>query len=80
MKLLRPDERAHKQLPNVVKFHCSLEMTKFDVKNYLEKIYNVKVIDVRTDIVLGKFKKERLQGSIIKEDDMKIAYVILVSS
>lgn len=55
-----------------------MQMTKYDVKNYLEKIYNVNVIDVRTRIALGKTKKDRLQGAIIKEDDKKIAYVILV--
>ncbi|GAB1867463.1 Large ribosomal subunit protein uL23m [Camponotus japonicus] len=74
MKLLKPKS---KHLANVVQFHCSMEMTKFDVKNYLEKIYNIDIIEVRTRIAMGSIKKDQLQGSIIKEDDRKIAYVIL---
>ncbi|KAL0109601.1 hypothetical protein PUN28_014567 [Cardiocondyla obscurior] len=74
IKLIAPEE---KQLPNIVQFHCSMQMTKHDIKNYLEKIYNVNVIHVRTRIVMGEFIKDKLQGSIIKEDDRKIAYVIL---
>jgi len=56
-----------------------MEMTKFDVKNYLKKIYNIDIIEVRTRIAMGRIKKDQLQGSIINEDDRKIAYVILVS-
>ncbi|XP_072938311.1 large ribosomal subunit protein uL23m [Epargyreus clarus] len=74
MKLLRP---YPKQLPNVVHFECSIEMTKFDIKNYLEKIYNVPVADVRTRILLGKFRKEIGKGYVMKDDDIKIAYVTL---
>ncbi|KAM0728176.1 Large ribosomal subunit protein uL23m [Formica fusca] len=74
MKLIAP---GSKQLPNVVQFHCSMEMTKYDIKNYLEKIYNIGIVDVRTRIAMGKTKKDRLQGCIIKEDDRKIAYVVL---
>ena len=29
-------------------------MSVFDIKNYLEKIYNVPVLDVKTRIVAGK--------------------------
>ncbi|XP_014474456.1 PREDICTED: 39S ribosomal protein L23, mitochondrial isoform X2 [Dinoponera quadriceps] len=73
MKLIAP---TYKQPSNVVNFHCSMEMTKHDVKNYLEKIYNVKVMFVRTRIAAGKTKKHEFQsGAIIKEDDRKLAYV-----
>ncbi|CAG9566012.1 unnamed protein product [Danaus chrysippus] len=74
MKLVRPYE---KQQPNIVHFHCSMEMTKYDIKNYLEKIYNVPVVDVRTKIALGKFKKEIVKGYITKDEDVKVAYVTL---
>ncbi|KAI5643854.1 ribosomal protein l23 domain-containing protein [Phthorimaea operculella] len=74
MKLVRP---PLKQLPNVVHFQCSIEMTKFDIKNYLEKIYNVPVVDVRTKIALGKFRKDVGKGYIVKDDDIKYAYVTL---
>lgn len=74
MKLIEP---GNKQLANVVQFHCSMEMTKHDIKNYLEKIYNINIVEVRTRIAMGRTKKDRLQGSVIKEDDRKIAYVVL---
>ncbi|KAJ8718574.1 hypothetical protein PYW08_002811 [Mythimna loreyi] len=74
MKLVRPEP---KQLPNIVQFHCSMEMTKFDIKNYLEKIYNIPVVDVRTRIALGKFRRDVGKGYVIKDDDIKSAYVVL---
>jgi len=77
MKLIQP---INKQPDNIVQFHCSMEMTKFDIKNYLQKVYNVNVLDVKTYIATGKTKREKLHNSIIKEDDRKIAYVVLVSS
>lgn len=55
-----------------------MEMTRHDVKNYLEKIYNVPVVNVRTRIALGKTRREPLKGFVLKEDDMKLAYVTLV--
>lgn len=77
MKLIAPE---HKQPPNVVQFHCSMEMTTYDIRNYLEKIYNVKVMQVRTRIAMGKTKVETrvARGGITKEDDRKLAYVVLV--
>lgn len=75
MKLVRP---TRSQLPNTVNFQCSMEMTKHDIRNYLEKIYNVPVVDVRTRIGLGKFKKDIGKGYITKEDDIKFAFVTLV--
>ncbi|PZC84034.1 large ribosomal subunit protein uL23m [Helicoverpa armigera] len=74
MKLVRPEP---KQLPNVVQFHCSMEMTKYDMKNYLEKIYNIPVVDIRTRIALGKFRRDIGKGYIVKDDDVKSAYVVL---
>lgn len=56
-----------------------MEMTKMDIKNYLEKIYNVPAVHVRTRIALGKFRKEPGKGYVIKDDDRKYAYVTLVS-
>nr|XP_034833417.1 probable 39S ribosomal protein L23, mitochondrial isoform X1 [Maniola hyperantus] len=76
MKLVRPSAN---QQPNLVEFHCSMEMTKHDIKNYLEKIYNVPVIDVKTRIALGKFRKDIGKGYIVKDDDIKFAYVTLVA-
>jgi len=55
-----------------------MQMTKHDIKNYLQKIYNVDVIEVRTAIDMGRFKRDRLQNSVIKENDRKLAYVVMV--
>ncbi|TGZ47966.1 probable 39S ribosomal protein L23, mitochondrial [Temnothorax curvispinosus] len=74
MKLIMPMD---KQPPNIVQFHCSMEMTKHDIKNYLEKIYNIDVVEVRTKIAMGRLTRDRLQRSVIKEDDKKLAYVVL---
>lgn len=74
MKLIRP---THNQPENVVQFACSMEMTTNDVRNYLEKIYKVPVIDVRTRIDMGKTFKEPGRGYVIKKDDTKMAYVTL---
>lgn len=74
MKLIKP---TNNQPANVVQFHCSMEMTKYDIQNYLEKIYSIDITEVRTRIASGRTKKDRLQGAIIKEDDSKVAYVVL---
>ncbi|XP_034937094.1 39S ribosomal protein L23, mitochondrial [Chelonus insularis] len=74
MKIVPPQ---YKLPENIVEFHVSLEMTKYDVRNYLEKIYKINVKDVRTRIALGKFKRAQNGGYIIKEDDYKVAYVVL---
>lgn len=75
MKLIRP---THSQPENVVQFACSMEMTVHDVKSYLEKIYNVPVVEVRTRIHMGETFKEPGKGYIMKKDDTKMAYVTLV--
>jgi len=75
MKLIRPTEE---QPPNVVTFSVSMEMTKYDVRSYLEKIYKLPVVDVRTRIALGETKKDQAYGYITKKDDVKLAYVTLV--
>ncbi|XP_017011607.1 large ribosomal subunit protein uL23m [Drosophila takahashii] len=74
MKLVRP---AEEQPPNVVTFSVSMEMTKYDVRSYLEKIYKLPVVDVRTRIALGETKKDQAYGYITKKDDVKLAYVTL---
>lgn len=51
MKLVRPD---YKQPPNIVKFIVSNEMTNHDIRNYLEKIYNVSMADIRSSIATGR--------------------------
>ncbi|KAK2586993.1 hypothetical protein KPH14_010964 [Odynerus spinipes] len=77
LKLVEPQ---HKQPKNVVQFHCSMEMTKYDIQNYLEKIYNVNPVHVRTRIALGKIKRLHDNKYVVKEDDIKVAYVVLAKN
>ncbi|XP_053986326.1 39S ribosomal protein L23, mitochondrial [Hylaeus volcanicus] len=74
LKLVKPE---HKQQSNVVQFHCSMEMTKYDIRNYLEKIYNVHPVSVKTRIALGETRKCPRHRCVLKDDDIKIAYVHL---
>lgn len=53
-------------------------MTKHDVKNYLEKIYGVESVQVRTRIAMGRTKRDPAKGYVVKEDDTKYAYITLV--
>ena len=75
MKLVRPEHESHPA--NKVQFVVSSQMTRLDVKNYLEKIYGVPVMDVRTLNHMGK-THAMFNGEIEKDDDYKIAYVTLV--
>ena len=84
MKIVK---NKHMKLPpNHVVFQVSPEMTKLDVKNYLEKIYNVPVYHVMTRNVTGQVKKPGFLDPdfditpLYKEDDIKYAYVTLVSN
>ncbi|KAH7933272.1 hypothetical protein HPB49_011062 [Dermacentor silvarum] len=63
--------------PNEVKFVIPVQMTKYDVKNYLEKIYKVPVADVRTAIMQGKIRKAEGKSYLVKEDDFRVAFVTL---
>ncbi|KOC68461.1 putative 39S ribosomal protein L23, mitochondrial [Habropoda laboriosa] len=72
LKLVKPERN---QPNNIIQFHCSMEMTRFDVKNYLEKIYDIHPIQVNTRIALGKTHKPT--NFVVKDDDVKIAYVTL---
>lgn len=65
--------------PGKVHFIVHPQMTKFDIKQYLEKIYNVPVLTVKTKLNEGDFITNPLnkQHSIAKEDDYKVAHVIL---
>lgn len=51
MKIVKPRDP---QPPNVVQFQVSPEMTKHDIKNYLEKIYNVPVENIITHNRMGE--------------------------
>ena len=68
----------HVPLPkNKVHFIVSSEMTKVDVKNYLEKIYKVPVSEVRTLNKMGKTRRNGMGEYVVKDDDYKVAFVTL---
>lgn len=63
MKLVKPEE---KQPKNVVQFKVPTGMTNYDIQNYLEKIYKIKVIKVESNIENGK-TASKLHTSIEKK-------------
>jgi len=62
---------------NRIEFIVHDGMSKIDVKNYLEKIYNVPVVSVDMRIVQGATRNARNKQYIVKDDDYKMAYVTL---
>lgn len=50
MKVVKPTEEVP---PNVVHFHVSNEMTEYDVRNYLKKIYNLPVVSAKVEMKNG---------------------------
>ena len=61
-------------------FHVSPKMTKFEIKEYLIKMYNMPVSHVHTSIMTGKTRTSREYGTKSKEADYKKAYVYLHDS
>ncbi|KAK9952581.1 hypothetical protein ABG768_018411 [Culter alburnus] len=74
LTLVRPGKE---QPPDTVQFRIPMEMTKFDVRNYLEKIYSVPVAAVRTRIQYCSNKKRNHLNQRVKRPDYKVAYVQL---
>ncbi|KAM5138910.1 large ribosomal subunit protein uL23m [Mantella aurantiaca] len=74
MTLVRPGKP---QPPDTVQFRIPIEMTKFDVQNYLQSIYNVPVAAVRTRIQFGSNRKRNYMNQRVKRPDYKVAYVQL---
>ena len=78
MKLVK-EQKNVKTPPNYLKFVVSSEMTRRDVKQYLEKIYKIPVMNVTTKNYSGRTYDNllmRKQGELYKDDDIKVAYVI----
>jgi len=74
LTLVRP---GREQPPDTVQFRVPLEMTKYDVRNYLQKIYDVPVAAVRTRIQFCSNKKRNHLNQRVKRPDYKVAYVQL---
>ena len=76
---LRMVEHRRALPPDTVKFECHWQMTCQDVKEYLEKLYQVPILDVRIEIEKGKYMKHpKMPGKLSPPlDDKKYAYVQL---
>ena len=75
MKVVKPSRELP---PGVVQFHVHKQMSKFDIKQYLDKIYQVPVVSVSTAIHRGKKRAHPSQGYELEpEEDTKVAYVQL---
>ncbi|KAH9423698.1 54S ribosomal protein L23, mitochondrial [Dermatophagoides pteronyssinus] len=84
LRIFLPDfwmiiKKPEQPLPaNKVMFKIPVQMTSFDVKNYLEKIYKIPVMHVKTRVVCGEIKKAKsAKPYLIKEDDYREAIVDL---
>ncbi|XP_069326500.1 large ribosomal subunit protein uL23m [Eulemur rufifrons] len=74
IQLVRPGTA---QPEDTVQFRIPMEMTRVDLKNYLESIYNVPVAAVRTRVQHGCSRKRDHRNVRIKKPDYKVAYVQL---
>uniref|UniRef100_A0A8D1DSS4 Large ribosomal subunit protein uL23m n=1 Tax=Sus scrofa TaxID=9823 RepID=A0A8D1DSS4_PIG len=76
IQLVRPGTA---QPEDTVQFRIPMEMTRVDLRNYLERIYNVPVAAVRTRVQYGSNRRRDHRNIRIKKPDYKVAYVQLVS-
>ncbi|XP_048215869.1 39S ribosomal protein L23, mitochondrial [Perognathus longimembris pacificus] len=74
IQLVRPGTA---QPEDTVQFRIPMEMTRTDLKNYLERIYSVPVAAVRTRVQHGSNRKRDYRNVRIKKPDYKVAYVQL---
>ncbi|XP_023420208.1 large ribosomal subunit protein uL23m isoform X1 [Cavia porcellus] len=74
IQLVRPGVA---QPEDTVQFRIPMEMTRVDLRNYLERIYNVPVAAVRTRVQHGSNRKRNYRNVRIKKPDFKVAYVQL---
>ncbi|MGH9778280.1 MAG: 50S ribosomal protein L23 [Candidatus Acidiferrales bacterium] len=64
-----------KELQRTLVFEVAVEATKPEIKRAVETIFNVKVAEVRTATLAGKFRRRGLRGGY--RSDWKKAYVRL---
>ncbi|XP_066232315.1 large ribosomal subunit protein uL23m isoform X1 [Saccopteryx leptura] len=74
IQLVRPGTA---QPEDTVQFRIPMEMTRVDLKNYLERIYSVPVAAVRTRVQHGSNRKRDSRNVRVKKPDYKVAYVQL---
>uniref|UniRef100_A0A915NW00 Pre-mRNA-splicing factor SYF2 n=1 Tax=Meloidogyne floridensis TaxID=298350 RepID=A0A915NW00_9BILA len=81
IKLLEPQKVGYMRLPkNAAMFEVDLRMSRFDVREYLEKIYKFPVRDVRLRNVEGNITwdnplDKQKRRALWKDEDKKIAFV-----
>ncbi|XP_005885994.2 PREDICTED: 39S ribosomal protein L23, mitochondrial [Myotis brandtii] len=74
IQLVRPGTA---QPEDTVQFRIPMEMTRVDLRNYLERIYSVPVAAVRTRVQHGSNRKRDHRNVRVKKPDYKVAYVQL---
>ncbi|XP_076411719.1 large ribosomal subunit protein uL23m isoform X1 [Peromyscus maniculatus bairdii] len=74
IQLVRPGTA---QPEDTVQFRIPMEMTRVDLRNYLEQIYNIPVAAVRTRVQHGSNRRRNDKNVRIKKPDYKVAYVQL---
>ncbi|XP_028335546.1 large ribosomal subunit protein uL23m isoform X1 [Physeter macrocephalus] len=77
IQLVRP---GMAQPEDTVQFRIPMEMTRVDLRSYLERIYNVPVAAVRTRVQHGSNRRRDYRNVRIKKPDYKVAYVQLIRS
>ena len=73
--LVTEKSNLQKEAFETVVFEVALDANKVEIKQAIEKAFNVKVKDVRTSVVSGKVK--RVGRSFGKRSNFKKAYVSL---
>lgn len=62
--LISEKNAAHAELANTYAFEVAKEATKTEIKQAIEKAFNVKVADVRTQVCRGRwFRKQAKLGA-----------------
>ncbi|XP_059959777.1 large ribosomal subunit protein uL23m [Mesoplodon densirostris] len=74
IQLVRP---GMAQPEDTVQFRIPMEMTRVDLRSYLECIYNVPVAAVRTRVQHGSNRRRDYRNIRVKKPDYKVAYVQL---
>lgn len=74
IQLVRPGTA---QPADTVQFRIPMEMTRVDLRGYLQRIYNVPVAAVRTRVQHGSNRKRDHRNVRMKKPDYKMAYVQL---
>ncbi|RWS25863.1 39S ribosomal protein L23-like protein [Leptotrombidium deliense] len=74
IKLIKNDVKSP---PNHVTFKVPLTMSDHDVRNYLEKIYKIPVVHLKTEARCGPLDVAKGQQYMVKGEDYRIAFVTM---